>query len=79
MIKGEELIGITEYLTLYTMCRINRCPHNRLRLSFVCFGYKITGSIEKVEGPQEARGPHFFVTGLVTNRPTVISNITIGI
>jgi hypothetical protein len=32
MINSEELIGITEYLTLQTRCRINRCRYNRVRL-----------------------------------------------
>jgi len=30
--NSEELIGITEYLTLWTRCRINRCRYNRVRL-----------------------------------------------
>ena len=32
MFNGEELTGTTEYLTLYTRCRINRCRYNRVRL-----------------------------------------------
>jgi hypothetical protein len=31
MVNIEELIGTTEYLTLYTRCRINRCRYNRVR------------------------------------------------
>jgi hypothetical protein len=30
MVNGEELIGNTEYLTLYTRCRINRYKWVRL-------------------------------------------------
>jgi len=32
MVKGGKLIGTTEYLTLLTRCRINRCRYNRVRL-----------------------------------------------
>ena len=32
MVNSEELIGTTEYLTLQTMCRLNRCRYNRVRL-----------------------------------------------
>jgi len=35
VVKSEELIGTTAYLTLYTRCRINRCRYNRVRLNFV--------------------------------------------
>jgi hypothetical protein len=35
MVNSEELIGTTEYLTLYTRCRINRCRHNRAALYVV--------------------------------------------
>ena len=35
MVNSGELIGSTEYLTLYTRCRINRCRYNRVRLHFV--------------------------------------------
>ena len=31
MVNSEELIGSTEYLTLYTRRRINRCRYNRVR------------------------------------------------
>jgi hypothetical protein len=31
MVNSEELIGNTEYLTLYTRCRINRCRYNGVR------------------------------------------------
>jgi hypothetical protein len=34
MVKSEELICTTEYLTLKTRCRINRCRYNRVRLDF---------------------------------------------
>ena len=33
-VNSEELIGTTEFLTLYTECRINRCRYNRVRLCF---------------------------------------------
>jgi hypothetical protein len=33
MVNSEELIDATEYLTLYTKCRINRCRYNRGRPS----------------------------------------------
>jgi hypothetical protein len=29
MVNSEELIGTTEYLTLYAECGINRCRNNR--------------------------------------------------
>ena len=32
MVNSEELIGTTEYLTLYTRRRITRCRYNRVRL-----------------------------------------------
>ena len=32
MLSNEELIGTTEYRTLYTRCRVNRCRYNRVRL-----------------------------------------------
>jgi hypothetical protein len=32
MVNSEELIGIIEYLTLYTRCRLNRCRYNRVQL-----------------------------------------------
>jgi hypothetical protein len=31
MVNSEELIGTTEYVTLYARCRINQCRYNRLR------------------------------------------------
>jgi len=31
-VNSEELVGITEYLTLYKRCCINRCRYNRVRL-----------------------------------------------
>ena len=35
MVNSEELIGTTEYLALYTRCRINRCRYKRGRLYMV--------------------------------------------
>jgi len=32
MVSSEEIISITEYLTLYTTCDINRCRYNWVRL-----------------------------------------------
>ena len=32
MVNSEELIGTTEYLTLQTRRRTNRCRYNRVRL-----------------------------------------------
>jgi hypothetical protein len=32
MVKREELIGITDYLTLWDRCRINPCLCNRVLL-----------------------------------------------
>ena len=32
MVNSEELIGTTEYLTLWTRCRINRFRYNRVLL-----------------------------------------------
>ena len=34
MVNSEESIGTTEYLTLQTRCRINRCRYNRVQLYF---------------------------------------------
>jgi hypothetical protein len=30
MVNSEELIATTEHVTLYTMCRLNRCRYNRV-------------------------------------------------
>jgi hypothetical protein len=30
--NSEELVGTTEYMGLYTMCRIDQCPYKRVRL-----------------------------------------------
>ena len=35
MVNSDELLGTTEYLTLYTWCRINRCRYSRARLCFL--------------------------------------------
>ena len=35
MVNSEELIGTTEYPTLCTRFRINRCRYNRVRLYIV--------------------------------------------
>ena len=32
MVNNEELIGTTEYRTLYVRCRINRCRYKRVQL-----------------------------------------------
>jgi len=32
MVKSVELISTTEYLTLWTRCRLNRCRYNQVRL-----------------------------------------------
>jgi len=32
MVNNEESFGITEYLTVYTECRINRYRYNRVPL-----------------------------------------------
>jgi hypothetical protein len=32
VVDSEKLIGATEYLTIYTRCRINRCRFNRILL-----------------------------------------------
>jgi hypothetical protein len=34
MVNCEELICTTEYLMLYTRCRINRCRYNRVPLYY---------------------------------------------
>jgi hypothetical protein len=44
MVKSEELMGKTEYLTLYMWRRINRCRYNQLPL---CLGNKEIGRIFK--------------------------------
>jgi hypothetical protein len=35
VVNSEKLIGTTEYLTLYTRCRINRCRYNRVRPVYI--------------------------------------------
>jgi hypothetical protein len=35
VVNSDELLGNTEYLTLYTWCRVNRCRYNRVRLYFL--------------------------------------------
>jgi hypothetical protein len=40
MVNSDELTGTTEYVTLYAMCRLNRCRYNRVRLYF-CFTIKL--------------------------------------
>jgi hypothetical protein len=32
MVNSDEITGTTEYLTLQTRCRINRCRYNRVQL-----------------------------------------------
>jgi hypothetical protein len=34
MVKSDEIIGTTEYLTLYARCRVNRCRFKRVVLCF---------------------------------------------
>jgi hypothetical protein len=34
MVNSRKLIGITEYVKLYTKCRINGCRDNRVRLYY---------------------------------------------
>jgi len=43
MVNCDELLGSTEYLTLYTWCHINRCRYNRVRpyLSLVTLQYHL--------------------------------------
>jgi hypothetical protein len=36
MVNSEQIIDKTEYLTLYTMCSINQCRYNRVRLYILC-------------------------------------------
>jgi hypothetical protein len=49
MVNSDELISTTEYLTLYTRCRINRCRYNRVRLYFVSFPESPLGFIVLVK------------------------------
>jgi hypothetical protein len=35
VVSSVELTGTTEYVTLYTRCRINRCRYNRVRLYII--------------------------------------------
>jgi len=43
MVNNEELIGITEYRTLYMRCRINRCRYKRFDCIYiwVCSSQKL--------------------------------------
>ena len=47
MVNREELIGTTEYLTLYESCRINRCRYNRVRLYFRMIHVKRTAFLKR--------------------------------
>jgi hypothetical protein len=49
VLNNEELIGTTEYLTLYTRCRVNRCRCNRIRL-YVCVCVCVCRSRESAVG-----------------------------
>jgi len=45
MVNSEELVGTTEYLTLYTKYRKNRCRYKQVRLYIVtllCKHYRYT-------------------------------------
>ena len=42
MVNSEELIGTTEYLTLWTRCRINRCRYKRVLLYIYIYIYIYT-------------------------------------
>ena len=44
MVKSEELTGTTEYPTLYTRYRVNRCRYKRVRLYIV---YNLTQLIRR--------------------------------
>jgi hypothetical protein len=41
MVNSEELIGTTEYLILYTGCRINQCRYKRVRLCIFSTGNQL--------------------------------------
>jgi hypothetical protein len=49
MVNSEELIGTTEYVTLYKRCRLNRSRYNRFRLYFP-FACTTLFSISKIIG-----------------------------
>jgi hypothetical protein len=36
MVKSEELIVTTEYLTVQARCRVSRCGCNRVRVYMCC-------------------------------------------
>jgi hypothetical protein len=44
MVNSVELIGTTEYLTIYTRCRINRCRYNRVRMYFKAMFVRLSGA-----------------------------------
>jgi hypothetical protein len=39
IVNSEELIGTTEYLSLWTRCSISQCRYNRFRLYYVMIIY----------------------------------------
>ena len=48
MVNSEELIGTTEYATIYTRRRINQCRYNRIRFCVcVCVCVKVKSAIEQ--------------------------------
>jgi hypothetical protein len=46
MVNSDELIGTTEYLTVETMCRINRCRYKRVRLYIILYDHEGDVSIK---------------------------------
>ena len=52
MVNSTQLISITEYLTLQTRCRINRCRYNRVPLHMLHTDPKRTVvNSEEITGP----------------------------
>jgi hypothetical protein len=39
LVNSEEVIGIMDYLTLQTRCRIDRCRYNRVPLHIIRYYY----------------------------------------
>jgi hypothetical protein len=35
VVNSEELIGTTDYVTVYAKCRLNRCRYNRVLLYII--------------------------------------------
>ena len=78
MVNREELVGTTEYLTLYASCRINRCRYNRVRLYFRMIHAKRTPCLKRTRVGIETSANIIFNSILLTgSRRGVFGIVTI--